>query len=160
MNKVLLHCGSGGIYFKGFINSDMRSEWKGKKHKLDLVMQLGEPWPYKDNSVDGIVGMHCFQQLSWRQLVIAFREAYRVLKPGGVLRMGVPMVEIMDRDLDYLLGWNNINLFSYDLLHRVLIDRIGFSKMFQLDYQETSVPEFVQVDNRPGRGTHFFEIIK
>lgn len=136
------------------------TEWKGKKHTLDVVMPLGEPWPYENESVDGIVGMHVFQQLTWRELVVAFREAYRVLKIGGVLRMGCPMVEIMGRDLDYILGWNNINLFSFDLLHMVLVDRIGFISFKKCEYQQTAMPEFRIIDNRQNRGTWYLEAIK
>ena len=123
-------------------------------------MPLGEPWPYADNSVDGIVGMHVFQQLTWRELLVAFREAYRVLKLGGVLRMGVPMVEIEARSLDYILGWNNINLFSFDLLKRVLVDRIGFLSIKNCKFQETAMPELAQIDNRLDRGTWYLEAIK
>jgi ubiquinone/menaquinone biosynthesis C-methylase UbiE len=155
----LLHVGCANRYYEGFINSDMRAEWKGKAHKLDLQMNLGEPWPYEDESVDGIVGMHVFQQLYWRNLLVAFREAYRVLKPGRALRMGCPMVEIEDRSLDYLLGWNNINLFSFDLLERVL-RRIGFTQIKNCEYQETSIEEFKQIDNRKDRGTWYIEAIK
>jgi len=160
MRKTLLHLGSGGLYYDGFINSDKTLVWKGKKRKLDLIMDAGQIWPYKDKSVDGIVSMHMAQQLSWRELVVAFREAYRVLKPGGVLRMGVPMVEMMDKDLDYLLGWNNINLFSFDLLERVLIERIGFRSIENCDYQQTAIEEFKQIDNRRNRGTWYLEIRK
>lgn len=156
----LLHVGAANRYYEGFINSDKMTEWKGKKYKLDAVMSLGEPWPYQDASVDGIVGMHVFQQLTWRELLVAFREAYRVLKPGGIFRMGCPMVEMEDKALGWLLGWNNINLFSYDLLCRVLVDRLGFSQLKECKYQETKMPEFKQIDNRKDRGTMYIEAIK
>jgi len=155
----LLHVGCANRYYEGFINSDMRSSWKRKPHKLDIVMNLGDPWPYEDESIDGIVGMHVFQQLTWRELLVAFREAYRVLKKGGVLRMGCPMVEIEDRSLDYLLGWNNINLFSNDLLKKVLT-RIGFSKIRERGYRKSYLPELAKIDNRPNRGTKYYDVIK
>ncbi len=156
---TLLHVGCANRYYEGFINSDLRSEWKGKKHKLDIQMDMTKPWLYKDESVDGIVGMHVFQQIDWRGLIVAFREAHRVLKRGGVLRMGCPMVEIMDRDLDYLLGWNNINLFSFDLLDRVL-SRIGFRYFRQRGYGRSRLPILATIDNRPNRGTLYMEAIK
>lgn len=159
-NKLLLHVGSGGIYFEGLENSDMRREWKGKVLKLDRVLPLGGLWPYTDASVDGVVGMHVFQQLTWRELTMAFQEIHRVLKPGGVLRMGVPMVELEEYTLDYLLGWNNITLFSYELLKKVLVDRIGFAQMYECEYQKTIMPEFKQVDNRKDRGTKYYECLK
>lgn len=159
-NMILLHVGCANRYYEGFINSDMRTEWKGKPFKLDQVMDLSKPWPYKDESVDGIVGMHVFQQLTWRELVIAFREAFRVLKRDGVLRMGIPMVEIEDKDLNYLLGWNNVNLFSFDLLKRVLVDRIGFWGFMGREYRHSYLSQLANVDNRPNRGTLYFDAIK
>jgi len=160
VKKTLLHVGVANRYCSGFINSDFRTEWKGKPYKLDLVMDLSKTWPYEDESVDGIVGMHVFQQIDWRGLLVAFREAFRVLRKGGVLRIGGPMVEITDKSLDYLLGWNNTNLFSFGLLKMVLVDRIGFSSFSEKEYHESVLPELAMVDNRPGRATKYMEAIK
>lgn len=160
MDKILLHVGCANRYYDGFINSDKRTEWDGKAYRLDLVMPLGEPWPYEDDSVDGIVGMHVFQQLSWRELVVAFGEAKRVLKKGGVLRMGVPMVEITEKPLNWLLGWNNINLFSFDLLKMVLVDRFKFKHFRERGYRRSRIRELGNLDNRPDRGTRYIEVVK
>jgi hypothetical protein len=159
-NLKILHVGCGGQYHEGYINCDKREEWKGKKYKLDVVLDLGQKWPWEDSSIDGIVGMHVFQQLTWRELVVAFNEALRVLKKGGALRMGCPMVECTEYPLEYLLGWNNINLFSIDLLKRVLVDRIGFTSMRKRGYGRSSMTELSNLDNRPQRGTIYIEVIK
>lgn len=143
----LLHIGAASKYLEGFINSDMRDEWKGKKHKLDEIFDIGKAWPHETESVDGIVGMAIFQQLYWRDLVVAFSEAKRVLKKGGVLRMGVPLSE-SDKPLEHLLGWNNINLFSYDLLERVLIKKIGFSTCSLKNVGQSALPILAKADNR------------
>ena len=125
---VLIHAGCGGRYHEGFINTDKYTvSPRGKPYTLDKVMDLAQPWPFKDRSVDGIVSMHVFQQMTWRELLVAFREAYRVLKKGGVMRMGCPMIDDMSWSIDRALGWKNINLFSFDLLKRVLVDRMGFA---------------------------------
>jgi len=160
MGNLILHVGCANHYYEGFINSDFRNEWKGKKFKLDLLMDVTKPWPYKDESVDGIVGMHVFQQIDWRGLIVAFKEAYRVLKKGGVLRMGCPMIELKERKLEYLLGWMNINLFSFDLLKQVLVDRIGFTIFRERGYRRCHLHELAKVDNRPTRGTKYMEAIK
>ena len=159
MGNMILHVGCANRYYEGFVNSDKVEVWKGKKRKLDLVMDLGKSWPYKDESVDGIVGMHVFQQLTWRELIVAFSEAKRVLKKGGVLRMGMPMIEI-DKPLEYLLGWRNINLFSLELLKQVLVDRIGFRRFRERGYKKSWLPELTKVDNRPHRGTLFMDVVK
>lgn len=159
MGNMILHVGCANRYYEGFVNSDKVEVWKGKKRKLDLVMDLGKSWPYKDESVDGIVGMHVFQQLTWRELIVAFSEAKRVLKKGGVLRMGCPMIEI-DKPLEYLLGWRNINLFSLDLLKQVLVDRIGFRRFRERGYKRSWLPILTIADNRQHRGTLYMDVVK
>jgi len=159
VGNMILHVGCANRYYEGFVNSDKVEVWKGKKRKLDLVMDLGKSWPYKDESVDGIVGMHVFQQLTWRELIVAFSEAKRVLKKGGVLRMGCPMIEI-DKPLEYLLGWRNINLFSLDLLKQVLVDRIGFRRFRERGYKRSWLPILTIADNRQHRGTLYMDVVK
>lgn len=153
----MLHIGCANRYYDGFINSDVLTEWKGKTHKLDMVMDVSKPWPYEDNQVDGIVSMHVLQQLVWRDLIYALNEAYRVLKPGGVIRLGVPAIE-KGKPLEYLLGWNNINLFSSDLLS-IVLSKIGFLQIKECKYQESKVSEFIQIDNRPEQ-TIYLEAVK
>jgi len=156
MDKILLHLGCANKIYKGFINSDMK-DWGFPDSQ---IMNIAEPWPYENNSVDGIVSMHVLQQLTWRELIVAFREAYRVLKPGGVMRMGCPMIETTNKSIDHILGWNDINLFSFDLLRKVLIDRIGFSRFRERGYRKSYLPELAKVDCRPGRGTKYMDVIK
>lgn len=158
---TLFHIGCGGDYHKGFVNSDRADVTpRGRQVKVDLVMDIGEKWPYDEsNFIDGIVSMHVLEQLSWRRLVTCLREAYRVLKKGGVMRFGCPMVEMKEYDLDYLLGWNNINLFSKELLENVF-KRVGFSSFEQKEYGESALPILASVDNRKDRGTHYFEAVK
>lgn len=160
-DKKILHLGCGGLYQEGYINTDKTdTSPRGKKYKLDLILDISQPWPFEDSTIDGIVSMHVLQQVDWRGLVVALREAHRVLKRGGVMRFGCPMVEITDKPLEYLLGWNNINLFSYGLLKQVLVDRIGFSSFREHWYKRGAMPELYLLDNRHRRGTLYFEVIK
>lgn len=160
MERKILHVGCANRYYPGYINVDKMLGWKEKTYKLDAQMDLGQPWAYDTESIDGIVGMHVFQQLHWRELYPCFMEAYRVLKPGGALRMGLPMAEILDKPAMWLLGWNNVTLLSQDLLRNVLVDRIGFKTLTKHEFGEGSMPELFALDNRPHRGTHYYEAIK
>lgn len=153
--KTLLHVGCGNRIYEGFINSD-----KNVHGRPIEEMDLAKPWPYADESVDGIVSMHVLQQLTWRELVVALSESYRVLKKGGVMRFGAPIVEMEDRSLEYLLGWNNINLFSFDLLERVLVGRIGYSQIKKHWSRRSAMPELARLDNRHNRGTIYIEVMK
>ena len=142
----LLHIGAGNCTHEGFIN--LRQE----------DMDISQPWPYEDGSVDGVISMQVLQQLYWRDLRVALWESYRVLHSGGVMRFGTMLID--DNMLDYVLGWKNINLFSFDLLQRVL-EQIGFRGVAVCEYRESKIKEFAQVDNRPiGRGTSYIECYK
>ena len=155
---VLLHVGCGNRYHKGFINSDLMTGWKGKKYKLDMQMDLSKPWPYEDNSVDGIVGMSVFQQLLWRDLVFAWREALRVLKPGAPMRMGLPLLA-NGKPLDFTLGWNNTNLLTLELVERVLLNHIGFSSCRLHNKGYSALPKLAEVDCRDEH-TFYVEAVK
>jgi len=146
MTPTLLHIGCGPFKIDGFINTDK---------EFDIT----KPWPYEDNSVDGITSMHVLIEIPWRELVFTFKEMHRVLKPDGVLRFGVPHID-SGFPLEHLLGWGNINLFSEDLLAKVLW-KIGFKKIAFTDYGQTTSKheEIVKADNRPEE-TLFVEAIK
>lgn len=147
MDHKLLHIGCGGFRPEGFINSDIED------------MDIAKPWPYKDGEADGIVSMHVLECLAWRDLIPALMEAYRVLKTGGVFRAGVPLIE-SKRPLSWLLGWSNINLFSFDLMKRVLME-IGFKKVTDCAFKKTysDIPMIAELDNRPEE-TFYIEAIK
>lgn len=135
MDSVYLHVGCGPFQIPGFTNTDKE-------------MNIAEPWPYGDQSVDGIASSHVLQELPWRELVKAFAEMKRVLKPDGVLRFGVPHVG-NGYPLEFLLGFGNVNLFSSDLLRDVLF-RIGFAVVSFPPFwaTESRHPRIVEADNR------------
>ncbi len=141
-----LHIGCGRKIYQGMVNL------------TEKEMDISKPWPYQDATIDAIVSMQVLQQLYWRDLIKALHEAYRVLKPGGVFRAGTMLID--DNKAEYALGWDNINLFSLDLLKRVL-EQVGFKEIRLAKYQDSIIEEFKVVDDRPiGLGTSYCECIK
>ena len=63
-----------------------RLEWDPAIHIHDLT----KPLPWKDGTVDACYTSHTVEHLSREQGAALVREAFRVLKPGGVLRVIVP----------------------------------------------------------------------
>jgi predicted SAM-dependent methyltransferase len=69
-----------------------------------VYMNLNKNWSYADNSVDIIYASHLFEHLSLQSTTLFLREAYRCLKPGGVIRIVVP--DLYKIALKYLEEYN------------------------------------------------------
>jgi hypothetical protein len=66
---------------------------------------------------------------------------------------------IEDNNPELALGWNNIVLFTFELLDKVL-KSIGFVHVELSKYRQSSMPEFNATDNRPDKGSSFIEAFK
>lgn len=73
--------------------------WKN----TDIEVDISKPLPYPSNSADFVFAEHCVEHIPMPAAVAFFKEALRVLKPGGTVRIAVPSVEqVMERaDDDY-----------------------------------------------------------
>lgn len=74
-----LHLGSGGHAIEGWDNHDMD-------------VDLRKPLPYADAAADFIFTEHAVEHLSQTEAWGFFEECWRVLKPGGVVRITVPSI--------------------------------------------------------------------
>ena len=108
MNQIQLNLGCGSVRPAGWVNTDsslnahlQRMPVIGKVvsklfHTVEydsnnlVYMNLNKRWPYKDNSVDIVYASHLFEHLTLRSAELFLKEAYRCLKPGGVIRLVVP----------------------------------------------------------------------
>lgn len=79
---VFLNIGCGTDKIKDMVNVDAYGD-------PDVRWDLNKtPWPWADNSVDGVLAKHVFEHLeNWWG---AFQECGRILKPGGQLDIRVP----------------------------------------------------------------------
>lgn len=85
MNIARLNWGCGPRPMPGWINLDML-DIEG----IDLCCDLRLGIPLSDNVFDYAVGIHVLQDFTWKELPTALAEVRRVLKPHGVLRLGLP----------------------------------------------------------------------
>jgi predicted SAM-dependent methyltransferase len=58
--------------------------------KIDLWADLRNPLPFRDGTVTAFYSHHVIEHLVDSRLVDHFRDMYRCLKPGGVIRVGGP----------------------------------------------------------------------
>ncbi len=153
-----------------WINSDLRS-LGGVALRFDLRSGV----PLADGSIDFAVANHVLQDLGWRDLLPALREVLRVLRPGGVLRLGLPDLDraldayrlkdaayfsVPDQDARSLGGklisrlvWYGVTRtpFTYDFAAE-LLQSAGFAEVARCGFKRTAsrFPEIVELDSRPG----------
>ena len=87
--KEYLNVGCGPYPLPNFTNLD----W-GWRPDIELCWDITEPLPLKDASFLGIYSEHCLQHLPWDGCRRALAEFYRILKPGGVVRLVLTDAEL------------------------------------------------------------------
>lgn len=92
-----LHLGSGGHILKGWDNLDIKAG-QGAIH-CDLTKQL----PYADASVSHIFSEHFIEHLDEKDGLKLLRQSYRVLIPGGRIRITCPDLR---QYVEAYLNWN------------------------------------------------------
>ena len=83
--KVYLNLGSGTVTRPEFINVDALAAWH-----VHYIRPIEDLRPIPDDYADLAYASHCLEHFSHHQVPAVLTEWRRVLKPGGVLRVGVP----------------------------------------------------------------------
>lgn len=101
VSPLRLHLGSGNNRLVGWVNVDFLRPGR----KLDLYWDLRRPLPFSDESVDAIFAEHVLEHLPFVVGVGLLRECRRVVRTGGIVRVGVPD---LDRYIASYLGRDDI----------------------------------------------------
>jgi predicted SAM-dependent methyltransferase len=81
-----LNIGSSSELVEGWINADLVRDPAGRCLRMDAT----QPWPFADGSAEAINSEHVLEHIERPSAPAFFREAFRVLRPGGVLRTSTP----------------------------------------------------------------------
>ena len=79
-----LHLGSGNEHKEGWVNVDLAG------YPVEIAWNLARPLPLPAASVEAIFHEHLLEHLTLEQGLAFCGECRRVLRPGGILRIGVP----------------------------------------------------------------------
>jgi SAM-dependent methyltransferase len=86
----LLNLGCGSHFHKDWCNVDKASTGPGV-----IAHDLYDPLPFKDGDFDAVYHSDVIEHLCRRYVPLFLRDCWRVLKPGGVLRVATPNLERM-----------------------------------------------------------------
>jgi SAM-dependent methyltransferase len=174
-----LNFGCGPCVTPGWINAD-RIVAPG----VDVCCDLRSGLPLADRSLDYAVAIHVLQDIAWTNIPAAAAELHRVLKPGAVLRLGLPDLEraiaaynradaayfyVPDSDakslgaklVTQIIWYGSVRTpFTYEYAAEVL-HGAGFRRVARCAYREThtSHAEIASLDNRE-RESLFVEATK
>jgi len=99
-----LQIGAGFNILPGWLNMDLEPQ-AGRSFFLDAT----RPFPIPDNSLDFIFSEHTIEHIPYAGGRAMLAECYRVLRPGGVVRISTPnlrtLVGMLDRQSETEAAW-------------------------------------------------------
>ena len=102
-----LNLGCGRDIREGYVNLD-----RLKLPGVDLVHDLGQfPYPFAENCFDEIAARDILEHLG--DTVRVMEELWRILKPGGILRVRVPHA----RSMNFLHDPTHVSAFTEETFH-------------------------------------------
>lgn len=168
-DREWLDIGCGPTIDPKFINVDYI--WRPG---IDICWDVTKGLPLDSGRVRGIFTEHCLEHLPFKAMPLVLKEFYRVLKPGGRLRIIVPDVEVyLTRYVDMKRGSHDVSLpyaaedqvdgfytpalsvnrifyshghqFIYDFdIFKYLLEKIGFVDVKKCEYNMGEEPMLIR----------------
>lgn len=172
---IKLHLGCGPHIKAGWENYDIDPGPGGKKFDLRY------PLPFDDNAVDFIYTEHFIEHLTMTHGRLFIKECFRVLKPGGVIRVSTPdLYNLLDdyafQKTDRYKGtWEpatpcqmvneGMRLWGHEYLYDgpelyVLLDKAGFNFVIGSKHGHSGHEELRGLEVRPDHNDLIVEAVK
>ena len=113
-----LNLGCGDNIIDGFINIDFFTA-----RSVDYGADLRSPLKLASAVVDGILCEHTLEHLTYSEVDKLLKECFRVLKPGAIMRIGVPDLSVFIRNYcnqnrDWFSKWEELMFINSPDEHR------------------------------------------
>jgi len=141
------------------------SDWvhidNGDYEHLDYKTDVSKPLPLEDNVADLIYASHVIAYFDREQIKEILKDWYRVLKPGGVIRLATPdfytMIKLYDDGgiltLEGILGplYGRMSMGEETIYHRTtydfpslknVLEECGFNFVKRYDWRDTEHSDF------------------
>jgi predicted SAM-dependent methyltransferase len=151
-----LNVGSSDNHLGGWLSIDIRAD----EHCFG--MDAAKRWPFETASAEAVNSEHFVEHLTLQQARVYFAEAYRVLRPGGLIRTTTPnlrglaeiLIERDPRQLDvhrshgyeaathgamfnnYFYSWEHRHIYDFESL-AVLLGEAGFTDIREASFGES-----------------------
>lgn len=107
-SRNYVNLGSGPNVVPGFVNIDFFNTGG-----IDYGADLRYPLKIASSAVDGIFCEHTLEHLTYSQVNAVLGECYRILKPGGVIRVVLPDLSLFMRNYcagnrDWFARWEEL----------------------------------------------------
>lgn len=86
-----LQIGCGGNLLEGWLNTGISYQ----ECRDGVYLNAGRRFPFPDATFNYIFSEHLFEHLTYPQAMNMLKESYRVLKPGGVMRVATPNLRFL-----------------------------------------------------------------
>jgi predicted SAM-dependent methyltransferase len=106
-----LHIGASNSLLPGWLNTDFILE-----HSTVVYLDATQPFPFADDTFEYILSEHMIEHIDYAAGEAMLRECFRVLKPGGKIRLSTPdlrmiaglcapeRTEAQNKYVDFILG--------------------------------------------------------
>jgi predicted SAM-dependent methyltransferase len=152
-----LNVGASGNQLDGWLSIDIRAD------DQCFGMDAAKPWPFESGSAEAVNSEHFIEHLELHAARTYLAEAYRVLRPGGLIRTTTPnlggLVELFtDRDPrilavhrshgyeaathgdmvnNYFYSWEHRHIYDFESLAAMLVEA-GFEDVREASYGEST----------------------
>jgi predicted SAM-dependent methyltransferase len=166
-SDLRINVGSSGEHVEGWINADLFRDPDGRCVRMDAT----EPWPFEDGAAEAVNSEHMIEHLEREAAPLFVREAFRVLRPGGVIRTSTPDLRAIcdayiaaDPDVlaahraqgydarnhadllnNYAKMHGHRHLYDFETL-ALLLAEAGFERIERVEFGETAHPVLRGVD--------------
>ena len=138
-----LQLGAGGVEMPGWLNTDIDPVGP------EVFLDAAKPYPLPDNSIHYIFGEHVVEHVPLAAADVMFNECFRVLAPGGKLRLATPDLNRLAAILEHpnpsyiqqKFGWHRWPMLSPELSAVFIVNQELHNWGHEFVYTEAALRE-------------------
>jgi predicted SAM-dependent methyltransferase len=85
-----LHVGAGFTTLEGWLCTDLEP-----RYNSSVFLDATKPFPFEDATFDYVYSEHMIEHIPWTDGLFMLSECFRVLKPGGSVRIATPDMKVL-----------------------------------------------------------------